>query len=205
MGLLSRDRKILIDRVYRWIGGTMNQGVYVITHIKSDKKYVGSSVTLKRRLNRHRNELRKGIHRNQPLQRAWAKYGEEAFVFEVLERVQDDSTLLCREQHWMDTLRKTHKLYNTCPKAGSPLGMKLTPEQRAKISSAHKGKKKSAEHCAAMAEGAKTRVRTPEEIDHWKNMWTGKVKSPEHLAKIGASIKATWARKRAEREAKAST
>lgn len=170
----------------------MNQGVYVITHIKSDKKYVGSSVALKRRLNRHRNELRKGIHRCAHLQRAWTKYGEEAFKVDILELVPEVGQLLCREQYWMDALRKTHTLYNTCPKAGSPLGMKLTKEQRAKISKAHKGKKKSAEHCAAMAEGAKTRIRTQEEVDQWRFNRLGKKNNLEHVAKATASRKATW-------------
>jgi group I intron endonuclease len=171
--------------VYRSIGGTMNQGIYTITHDKSGKLYVGSSVNIKRRFNRHRNELRKNIHRCAHLQRAWNKYGEEAFVFRIVDLVPDVEKLLLKEQFWIDTTFKT-KLYNTCPKAGSPLGMRLTEEQRKKISIAHKGKPKSAEHCAAMKEGAKTRVRTEEELDAWRFNRLGKKNGPEHVEKARA-------------------
>lgn len=174
----------------------MNQGIYTITHIKSGKQYVGSSVTLKRRFNRHKNELRKNIHRCSHLQRAWNKYGEEAFVFAVIESIVDVDQILIREQHWIDTLKLTKKLYNTCPKAGSPLGMRLTEEQRAKISKAHRGKMKGKDHVEAMRRGAQSRVHTEQEIERWGSIWKGRTKSPEHLAKIGASIKATLERKR---------
>lgn len=174
----------------------MNSGIYTITHIKSGKQYVGSSVTIKRRLNRHKNELRKGIHHCLHLQRAWNKYGEDAFVCSTIESIDDVDQILLREQHWMDKLKKIKPLYNTCPKAGSPLGMRLTEEQRAKISKAHKGKIKGKDWIDSLRVAAQARVHTEQEIERWGSIWKGRTKSPEHLAKIGASIKATWERKR---------
>lgn len=170
----------------------MNQGIYTITHIKSGKQYVGSSVTIKRRFNRHKNELRKNIHRCSHLQRAWNKYGEEAFVFDIIEPIVDVDQILLREQHWMDALKKSKTLYNTCPKAGSPLGMRLTEEQRAKISKAHKGKIKGKDHVEAMRRGAQARIRSEAEIQQWAHNRLGKKNSLEHTTKAAAIRKANW-------------
>jgi group I intron endonuclease len=62
-----------------------NPGIYAIKHIESGKLYIGSSVTPAERLVVHRRELRYGIHSNLHLQNAWIKYGEKAFLFEILE------------------------------------------------------------------------------------------------------------------------
>jgi group I intron endonuclease len=159
------------------------QGVYVITNTRSNKKYVGSSVNVKKRLSAHKRELRKGTHCCAHLQRSWSKGSEDLFTFDILEEVKDVGDLIAREQYWMDTLRLTFTLFNTCPKAASPLGMRLTIDQRNKISAAHKGKPKTAEHRAAMKEGAKTRVRTQEEIDQWRFNRLGKSNTKDHIEK----------------------
>lgn len=77
-------------------------GIYSIIHISSGKRYIGQAVNIYRRFNTHRSELNSGKHHSILLQRAWNKYGKDAFKFELLEYVTDVSKLEEREQHWMD-------------------------------------------------------------------------------------------------------
>lgn len=60
-------------------------GIYSITQISSGKRYIGSSVNIKRRWASHRSSLRRNLNDNIHLQNAWNKYGEKDFLFEILE------------------------------------------------------------------------------------------------------------------------
>lgn len=60
--------------------------VYEIINIETGKKYFGSTVDYKRRVFRHKNELRNGTHPNIWLQLDFDKYGESAFKFNILEK-----------------------------------------------------------------------------------------------------------------------
>lgn len=151
-------------------------GVYSITHTATGKKYVGSTVNLRIRWAKHRRELRTGVHHNQKLLRAWAKYGANAFVFAVVEETQE---LLPREQFWIDKLHAVGAAgYNLSPIAGTPMppGPRRphTEETKAKIRAkranqtantvgmhaANTGRKRSAETCAAISAGRKGMVFT---------------------------------------------
>jgi hypothetical protein len=77
-------------------------GVYQIRCVPTGKIYVGSAVNLRKRWDQHRRHLRKHKHGNRYLQHAWDKYGEEQFVFEILELV-DVANLLEAEQEWIDS------------------------------------------------------------------------------------------------------
>lgn len=79
-------------------------GIYLISCTANNKVYVGSSIDLRKRCLAHRWLLRRHQHENIKLQRAWNKYGESAFTFEVLEEVPSDQ-LMEREQAWIDSLR----------------------------------------------------------------------------------------------------
>jgi group I intron endonuclease len=116
------------------------QGVYAITCLANGKKYVGSAKDIKRRHYLHLWRLRSGIHENPKLQRAWEKYGESNFTFEILELVKEIERLLDVEQHWIDFLDACNKGFNICPVAGNSLGRKLSVETKQKISQANKGR-----------------------------------------------------------------
>ncbi len=79
-------------------------GIYRITCIPTSKFYIGSAVNLYHRRVCHFNDLQHGTHRNSRLQRAWNKYGPDAFTFEVLELILIPF-LLEREQYWFDKLQ----------------------------------------------------------------------------------------------------
>lgn len=120
----------------------MSSAIYAIVNNTTLDLYVGSAVALNRRWNVHRHQLRKGVHSNQHLQNAFAKYGESGFDFEVLERVPDRSALLSREQFWINFLNPE---YNKQRLAASSLGSVRSEESRLKMSIAAKGRKQSPE------------------------------------------------------------
>jgi group I intron endonuclease len=165
------------------------RGVYTIELIGTGRCYVGSTKNTTKRWRDHIKSLRLGTHHCSHLQRAWLKYGEKAFRFDLVEEVPLGICLLEREQEWMD---KTLEKFNTCPKAGSPLGMKLTTEQCEKISRALSGKPKSDAHRAACSEGQRIRAKRPEEqerIEAFAKNRLGKKASEEHSRNMSIALK----------------
>ena len=77
-------------------------GIYRIRNIVNDKCYYGSSKQIEKRFIRHKRELKNNIHINCVLQRAWDKYGENNFIFEIVELCNIE-LLLEIEQKYLDT------------------------------------------------------------------------------------------------------
>lgn len=123
-------------------------GIYQIRNVVSGKVYVGSGINAYARWRLHRSLLNRRMHHSILLQRAWNKYGEGAFSFEIVEIVERKELLVPREQHHLDAALATGQHYNYSPTAGSMLGHKHTAATRAKMSLAKKGKPLSAEICA---------------------------------------------------------
>ncbi len=72
--------------------------IYVIRNLVNNKVYVGQTKNFVIRKAQHLYSSRRGLSR--PLYSAIRKYGEENFIFEVLEEC-DDVTINEREQHWV--------------------------------------------------------------------------------------------------------
>lgn len=104
-------------------------GIYVILQLSTGLHYVGSAVQLKRRWDRHRSDLMAARHHNQKLQRAWDKYGESDFRFDVAEECSPES-LVEREQYWLDN---TRPFFNILRIAYSAIGYKHTAEAKMKM------------------------------------------------------------------------
>lgn len=93
-------------------------GIYKIRNLINGKIYVGSTQDFSFRKKEHFWELKNNKHYNQYLQRAFNKYGEENFVFEILEECNIEN-LLVREQYYLDTLQPFDEVgYNVNPLAG---------------------------------------------------------------------------------------
>ncbi len=124
-------------------------GVYEIVNLHDGRAtaYVGSSNDIAKRWRNHQLELNKGSHRNQHLQRAWAKYGIEAFAFGVIEEIDSTSELLAREQYWLDRyFEMPGSIYNIARDASAPmLGQSFSEEHKRKIGEANRGKRHTAE------------------------------------------------------------
>ena len=77
-------------------------GIYKITNKNNGKSYFGSSKNIETRWLTHKNQLKNGIHHNIHLQRTWDKYGEDIFVFEIVEEC-GINILLETEQKYLDS------------------------------------------------------------------------------------------------------
>lgn len=137
-------------------------GIYQVRNMLTEDRYIGQASDLHRRRKRHWNDLRGGNHHNIRLQRAWAKYGEGAFKFEVLERCATDQ-LNAREQWYLDHHRPE---YNISTFAASPmLGRKRSLEHTEKIRQANAGKKRTPEQCERIAAGKRGKKQSPEQVE----------------------------------------
>jgi len=98
-------------------------GIYKITNKINGKIYVGSSKSIESRWKQHIYELNKGTHHSNKLQRAWNKYSEEDFKFEVIQIVNNESELFKYEQEWIDKTKcyEGKYGYNICDIAGMPI------------------------------------------------------------------------------------
>jgi len=54
------------------------------------KIFISSSLDLDAIWNRHRTQLKFGIHPNQQLQQDWKQFGVEKFVFEILIEIKEE-------------------------------------------------------------------------------------------------------------------
>ncbi len=90
-------------------------GIYKIINKINGKYYVGSSndiTGIHGRWYEHRNDLNAGRHDNEHLQRAWNKYGPDAFEFVVVKKVPIDAIRL-EEQKYLDAaIEERRQTYN---------------------------------------------------------------------------------------------
>lgn len=123
-------------------------GVYKIINLVNNKIYVGSSIDLYKRKSSHFSALRNNFHCNKYLQSSYNKYGENNFIFDVIEYIDDKDKLLDREQYWLDTLNPCDNNigYNMLPTAGNSLGFKFPKEYKEKMGVSCRGEKIIVQH-----------------------------------------------------------
>ena len=158
----------------------MNTGVYEICNAANGKRYVGSAADFRKRRVMHLSVLRRGKHHSVVLQRAWDKYGEAAFSFNLLLACSRKD-LVFYEQRCMDGLSSE---YNIAKVAGSSLGLVLSPEHRAKISAAGIERMRSPEARAKKSSDNIGYRHSPEAIEKMRLAALGRVCSPETREKM---------------------
>lgn len=78
-------------------------GIYCITNILNNHKYIGSSKNIRCRIQQHHYYLKKNTHHSCHLQRAYNKYGQDKFVIIILETCEPiRDTLIFVEQKYLD-------------------------------------------------------------------------------------------------------
>jgi group I intron endonuclease len=181
------------------------QGVYKILNLATDHFYIGSAVNLQRRKTRHFSELRSQKHNNPRLQAAWNKHGEQNFVFTVLEFVPRREDLYVVEDKWLRGHANTSYCYNLGMAAVAPMlgmcgplsptyGYRHTPEAKAKIAAAGRGREVSQETRDKRSKKLKGRVISQQQrgqisktLSGEGNYWYGK-KRPDHGAKVRKAV-----------------
>ena len=81
--------------------------VYTITNQLNGKQYVGSTNNIGRRINEHKRMLRKGLHYNKHLQRAY-DYSPETLVYKIQGCYNSREDAFTAEQLYLDN----HALYD---------------------------------------------------------------------------------------------
>ena len=128
--------------------------VYQWRNIANDKVYIGSTYRLQGRKKEHLNALNENKHHSITFQRAWNKYGELGFVFEILEQINrfEEELLIDFKERLVQVCEQTHldrygaqdfinkisrdfrkKTYNINPTANSMLGSVRSAKVRAKL------------------------------------------------------------------------
>lgn len=107
--------------------------IYEIINLINHKEYIGQTIqTFERRINTHINNLNKNKHKNNKLQNAWNKYGQENFAFVPHyydinnENYQKELDKL--EIDWIAKKDSYNNGYNLTP--GGQGGLANSPNQR---------------------------------------------------------------------------
>lgn len=115
---------------------TIKSGIYKITNLHNGKIYIGSAYNLSNRISVHKMRLKDRTHKNPHLQNAWNKYGEDKFIFDVVEIVENKDLILEREQFYLDSFKAYNRDigYNIARIAGNAAGVRPSKETRKKQS-----------------------------------------------------------------------
>jgi group I intron endonuclease len=165
--------------------------IYQITNMANNKYYIGSADSFARREWQHKYDLRRGVHKNPRLQAAWNKYGEEAFVFEILKEIPEGSSQLQVEETYLIQHVGSPSCYNINQHAElSRLGMKMTVASKQKLSKNRTGKAAGENHYRY---GKKVAPEVREKIgaaQRGKSKAAGRKVTEAGRAKIRANIEA---------------
>lgn len=165
-------------------------GVYIIRNSVNAKVYVGSAVNFTKRFRAHSSLLNKSKHHSRSLQNFVNKYGVNCLVFDLLEVTEAVLAVVC-EQRWINHFASSvpENGFNIAPTAGSCLGMKHTPETRAKVSAALRGRPVSDRTIAALRERNKNRIYSDEQRQKLSEVAKTRGAKPETRIKLSEAAK----------------
>lgn len=160
----------------------MVTGIYRIFSQASGKFYFGSAINIRKRWSWHKAFLRKGAHPNLHLQRAWNKYGEPAFLFEVWE-LCSRRALRKTEQKYLDRWVGNQKCYNIASDAYVPgRGLIPSPEANRKRSKTLMGRHLSEEHKQHIGQANTGKRYTQQNRRQWHSL------AKTHKQNIGKAL-----------------
>jgi group I intron endonuclease len=135
----------------------MITGIYTITNSLNNKRYVGFSNNIDKRLGRHIQDLNKNKHHSGHLQDSWNKYGKDNFLFETL--IECEERFLPSEEHYWATMLNVHNPefgYNV--RSTHPEGKnRQTENTKNKIALSNTGKTRNLEQKVKMSNSAKNK------------------------------------------------
>lgn len=146
-------------------------GIYKIVNQVNGKMYVGKTkTTFKKRWYAHKYELRRGNYGCRILQRAWNKYGEENFKFEIIAEGNFTSKELSALEEIFIKLYGNYnikKVSKTSPQS---------KETRQKLSKAHKEIWSDSEYKKQRVKNMYTDAWDlyPEVVEYWRHKANGR-------------------------------
>ena len=105
---MEKDKRKALLEAYKQIKVYM--GIYQLRNAVNGKLFIGSTPNLKSRELTLRMQLDGGKHMNSALQQEWKQFGQDAFVYEVLEQAEVTETtdvkheLRALESKWKNAL-----------------------------------------------------------------------------------------------------
>ncbi|UGO50702.1 homing endonuclease [Bacillus phage vB_BanS_Sophrita] len=121
--------------------------IYMIENVSNKKKYIGQTVDIKKRMERHKQNMRNGIQ--SKLYSAMRKYGEDGFTLSILEAVYSKEEADEAEKFYIELFDTFNSDGYNMTAGGDgfvkgenhPMyGKKHSEESRRKIGLGHKGK-----------------------------------------------------------------
>jgi len=178
-------------------------GIYIIENVINKKIYIGSAKNFKKRHSNHVKDLRAKNHHSIRLQKDWDLYGENSFLFKILEIVDKKSyvKIYIIEQKHLDYKKSYLDIigYNICKNAKSRKGIISRPETIEKLKKSNTGKRHTKESKEKMSFFQKQRKREPlsEEVKNKisnsqkgeKSIWFGKKQTEEHKYNVKQGVK----------------
>lgn len=178
--------------------------IYKITNLSNNKIYIGKTIRseISIRWKQHIQALKRGNHDNSHLQRAWNKYGEQSFSFEVIETFNSEHNfdLNNLEIFWINYYKSTDPKIGYNKTFGGD-GLVATEEILRKMSKfqkefqnrpeiklikskTHKGKIVSLESRLRMSKAKKGRRASPESVAKMIATRKGKPTHPNTIKAI---------------------
>lgn len=160
-----------------------NSGIYQIRNLINNKRYIGQTANFQKRKQIHFKDLKsKSKHTNPHLQKAYNKYGEENFVFEILEYINltnenefNKNKLSERENDWVKYY--SPNVYNIRIVSQSNLGIKFGPrseQSKINMSNAQKGHPVSEQAKINMSNAQKGKKRSKEAVEKIRQKLLGR-------------------------------
>lgn len=170
-------------------------GIYRILNKINGNCYIGSSPNVEKRYKHHLSTLRHNSSRCSILQKAFNKYGEDNFEFQVILCCKPEYRLYYEQQ----LIRELNSQYNVFTNVSdSPLRQfTFTEQSKLKMSIAHKGKKLSEQHKHNISLANKGRVFSKESKDKIRKAKQNTTLSQETIKKMSEAKKGKpWSEKR---------
>ena len=103
-----------------------NSGIYLISCLFNQKKYVGQSIDVSGRIQAHKTQLERGTHHNKAMQADYDMYGAVAFHYQVQEMV-NRADLNVREIYWFEWYAQKFEMYNFPAQVGMGMDHSALP------------------------------------------------------------------------------
>ena len=91
-----------ISEKYTAINKYQGMGVYAIVNVFNGKRYVGSSLNVSKRIWAHKSYLRSNNHHSSYLQNSYNKYGENSFLYLLIEKFDSEEDMRKAEEKYIN-------------------------------------------------------------------------------------------------------